>query len=130
MYETVVKQVQDDIKAYIVPAILFDDKMARGKSQGRAMSLDMSSPEQQRVSEPKSLIKQLQQYYKQFMSFGMQECFIEQIFKQLIYYICAIALNNLMLRQDLCTWKTGMKIRFNINCLESWIKEKKMVIMF
>lgn len=128
MYETLVKQIQDAIKPFIVPAILYHDETARGKgNRGRAVSLESPDQSNKNIPELKSLVNQLEHFYKQFTFFGLDECYMEQIFKQLFYYICANALNNLMLRQDLCTWKTGMKIRFNIGCLESWIKAKKMV---
>lgn len=131
MYETLVKQIQDAIKPFIVPAILHHDETARGKgNRGRTVSLESPDQSNKNVPEPKSLVNQLEHFYKQFTFFGLDECYMEQIFKQLFYYICAIALNNLMLRQDLCTWKTGMKIRFNIGCLENWIKTKKMVGIF
>lgn len=80
----------------------------------------------QRV-DPKSLVNQLDHFYKQFKYFGLDDIFIEQIFKQFFYYICAISLNNLMLRQELCMWKTGMKIRYNVSCLEDWARKMKMV---
>lgn len=130
MYETLIKQIQEVLKPFIVPAILYHDETARGKSRGsRTVSLDTPSTDQSKiVSEPQSLIKQLEIFYKQFVFFGLDECYVEQIFMQLFYYICAVSLNNLMLRQDLCTWKTGMKIRFNVGCLEQWIKQKKMVM--
>lgn len=35
-------------------------------------------------------------------------------------------MNNLMLRPELCMWKTGMKIRYNISCLEDWVRKVKM----
>lgn len=47
-------------------------------------------------------------------------------FFQLMYYICAVAVNSLMLRGDLCMWKTGMKIRYNVGCLESWVRTMSM----
>lgn len=129
MYETLVKQIQESIKPLIVPAILYHDETARGKSR-RTMSVETPGSENSKVaSEPQSLVNQLEHYYKQFVFFGLQDCYIEQIFQQLFYFICAIALNNLMLRRDLCTWKTGMKLRFNVGCLETWIKQKKMVRM-
>lgn len=125
MYETMVKQIQESIKHLIVPAILYHDETARGKNR-RAISAD--SPTADKItSEPQSLVNQLEHFYKQFTFFGLQDCYIEQIFQQLFYFICAVALNNLMLRRDLCTWKTGMKLRFNVGCLETWIKQKKMV---
>lgn len=125
MYETLVRQIQESIKPLIVPAILYHDETARGKNR-RALSSD--SPTSEKFStEPQSLVNQLEHFYKQFVFFGLQDCYIEQIFQQLFFFICAVALNNLMLRRDLCTWKTGMKLRFNVGCLESWIKKKKMV---
>lgn len=125
MYESLVKQIQESIKPLIVPAILYHDETARGKRRG--LSADSPGVENKIASEPQSLVNQLEHFYKQFVFFGLQDCYIEQIFQQLFYFICAVALNNLMLRRDLCTWKTGMKLKFNVGCLESWIKQKKMV---
>lgn len=122
-YNELVVQVQDIIKTHIVPAILVHDEMARGRARGRSMSL---TTEQNQTTEPKSLVNHLEYYYKQLKLFGLDDSYIEQIFKQLIYYICAVALNNLMLRPELCMWVTGMKIRYNISCLESWVREMKM----
>lgn len=126
MYETLVRQIQEAIKPLIVPAILYHDETTRGKNR-RALSNESPGADNKFSSEPQSLVDQLEHFYKQFAFFGLQNCYIEQIFQQLFYFICAVALNNLMLRRDLCTWKTGMKLKFNVGCLESWIKQKKMV---
>lgn len=122
MHNVLLRQIQESIKQLIVPAILDHDETARGKSR-RTMSLDIS-PEQNR--EPKTLVQQLDIFYKHLSSFGMENYYIEQIFKQLMYYICAVAVNNLMLRGDLCMWKTGMKIRYNVSCLEGWVRTMAM----
>lgn len=129
MYETLVKQLQENIRTLIVPAILYHDETATGKSNRGKSKTTRNSPEHDNkpASVPQTLVNQLEHFYKQFMFFGLNACYIEQIFMQLFYYICANALNNLMLRQDLCSWKTGMKIRFNVSCLENWVKGKKMV---
>lgn len=86
------------------------------------------TPDGNQTVEPKSLVNQLEYFYKQFQFFGLDDGYIEQIFKQLLYYICVISINNLMLRQELCMWKTGMKIRYNVSCLEDWARKKKMVM--
>lgn len=125
MYEILMRQLQESVKSLIVPCILYHDETARGKSR-RMMSADSPSTEDA-ISEPQTLVHQLEKFYKQFVFFGLQDCYIEQIFQQLFTYICAVALNNLMLRRDLCTWKTGMKLKFNVGCLETWIKARKMV---
>lgn len=77
--------------------------------------------------EPRSLVNQLDHFYELFKIFGLDDIFIDQIFHQFFYYICAISLNNLMLRRELCMWKTGMRIRYNISCLEEWARKMKMV---
>ncbi|EAA11777.4 AGAP006479-PA [Anopheles gambiae str. PEST] len=123
MHSVLIRQVQDSLKQYIVPAILHHDETARGKSR-RTMSLDIS-PEQGR-SEPELLVQQLGCVYNHLSSFGLEGCYIEQIFKQLMHYICAVSVNNLMLRGDLCMWKTGMKLRYNMGCLDDWVRKMKM----
>lgn len=127
MYETFMRQIQEIIKPLIVPAILQYDETARGKNKRALIAESPGGGENKVVLEPQSLIDQLEHVYKQCVFFGLHECYIEQIFQQLFYYICAIALNNLMLRTELCTWKTGMKLRFNLSCLETWVKKQKMV---
>lgn len=37
---------------------------------------------------------------------------VKQIFRQLFYFVCANALNNLLLRKDMCHWTKGMQIRY------------------
>lgn len=48
------------------------------------------------------------------------------IFPQLFYFICASALNNLLLRKDLCHWNKAIQIRFNLSSMEQWIREQQM----
>lgn len=133
--------MQDELKPYIVPAILDHDEISRGKSQagglrGRAHSQGVigKSPggDAKRISttivaEPKSLVNHLDRVYQHFQHLGLDGAYIEQIYMQLMHYVCVIALNNLMLRQELCNWKTGMQIRYNVSCLEEWVRKKNMV---
>ncbi|XP_059615279.1 unconventional myosin-Va isoform X2 [Phlebotomus argentipes] len=128
IYQHLVRQIQELMKPSVVPAILLHDEMALGKSnRSRTASLELASPPGQGgKSFVEQLVEQLEQYYKQFDFFGLELCYIEQVLKQLMYYINAVALNNLMLRQELCTWATGMKMRYNVGCIETWVREKKL----
>ncbi|NXW88155.1 MYO5B protein, partial [Alopecoenas beccarii] len=51
---------------------------------------------------------------------------VQQVFQQLFYMINAVALNNLLLRKDVCSWSTGMQLRFNISQLEEWLRGKNL----
>lgn len=126
MYETLIRRLEETIKPMIVAAILFHDETAKGKNR-RGLSVESPGEENKVVYDPQTLVDQLEYFHKRFLIFGLDNQYIEQVFEQLFYFICAVALNNLMLRRDLCTWKTGMKLKYNVGCLESWVKEKKMV---
>ena len=43
---------------------------------------------------------------------GVDKEIINQVFKQIFYYIGASALNNLLLRKEMCHWSRGMQIRY------------------
>lgn len=80
-----------------------------------------------KISAWKQLLGQLNHFYGEFQHFGLDSCYSEQIFQQIMYYICAISINCLMLRGDICGWQTGMIIRYNLGYIENWVKEKKLV---
>lgn len=132
LYQALIMQIQGLLDPKIVPAILNNDEIQRGRQahgmRSRATSIGASSsPEHGGGPAWKQLIGQLEHFYKQFQHFGLDNCYAEQIFHQLLYFICAVALNCLMLRGDICMWETGMIIRYNIGCIEDWVRSKKMV---
>ncbi|XP_023292615.2 unconventional myosin-Va isoform X1 [Lucilia cuprina] len=133
LYEASVKQIEGLLEGHIVEAILDNDEIQRGHQKNiggrvnRAASFDnSSSPEHGKIAAWKQLISQLEHFFKQFLHFGLDRCYSEQIFTQLMYFICAIAMNCLMLRGDKCMWETGMIIRYNLGHIEEWVKDKAM----
>ncbi|XP_017087770.2 unconventional myosin-Va isoform X3 [Drosophila bipectinata] len=131
LYQALIMQIQGLLDAKIVPAILSNDEIQRGRSahgmRSRATSIGASSsPEHGGGPAWKQLIGQFEHFYKQFQHFGLDSCYAEQIFRQLLYFVCAVALNYLMLRGDICMWETGMIIRYNLGCIEDWVRSKKM----
>ena len=52
------------------------------------------------------------QFLKMMHVHGVDKEIVNQMFKQLFYYIGASALNNLLLRKEMCHWARGMQIRF------------------
>lgn len=136
LYEALTKQIEGLLEPYVVPAILDNDEIQRGRPQGglheRTVSFDANtSPEHgKNMAAWKQLISQLEHFYKQFTHFGLDRCYSEQIFTQLMYFICAVAMNCLMLRGDICMWETGMIIRYNLGHIEEWVRDKKMVSLY
>ncbi|KAJ8277285.1 hypothetical protein GJAV_G00073540, partial [Gymnothorax javanicus] len=47
-----------------------------------------------------------------------------QAFRQLTHLLSATALNNLLLRKDLCSCGRGLQIRYNVSQLEEWLRSR------
>ncbi|KOC66517.1 Unconventional myosin-Va [Habropoda laboriosa] len=72
------------------------------------------------------LLDELTSVYKTLQYHGVDVEIIVQIFKQLFYFMCASALNNLLLRNELCHWAKGMQIRYNLSHLEQWGRDRNL----
>lgn len=57
---------------------------------------------------------------------GLDPAIILQVFKQLFYMINAVTLNNLLLWKDLCSWSTGVQLRYNISQLGDWLQGRNL----
>lgn len=59
-----------------------------------------------------AIIRQLNTFLSLMYDQGLDPEIIQQAVKQLFYMINAVALNNLLLRKDVCSWSTGMQMRW------------------
>ena len=50
--------------------------------------------------------------------------------QQVFYYVCASALNNLLLRREMCHWSKGIQIRYNISHLEEWVRDQHINVQY
>ncbi|XP_068960428.1 unconventional myosin-Vb isoform X1 [Petaurus breviceps papuanus] len=73
-----------------------------------------------------AIIRQMNSFHSVMCDQGLDPEIIQQVFKQLFYMINAVALNNLLLRKDVCSWSTGMQLRYNISELEEWLRGKNL----
>jgi myosin-5 len=97
--QLLIKYLEDQIQSLIVPAILESTCACPSEELNRLKNI-------------------LEQDYNVLENYGLDVSVIHQIFKQIFYFICAGALNNLLLRRELCHWSKGMDIRFNLTAVE------------
>lgn len=57
------------------------------------------------------LLQRLSFFHSTMTQHGMDSDIIKQVVKQQFYIICAVTLNNLLLRKDMCSWGKGLQIR-------------------
>ena len=72
------------------------------------------------------LLDQLTSVYNTLQHHGFGAEIVVQLFKQLFYFMRASALNNLLLRNELCHWTKGMQMRYNISHLEKWGRDRRL----
>lgn len=133
IYQAVIKLMEERVQPFIVPAILEHEAIPgisgnkpsgmRGRSSSIARETE-SPMDPQRALD--SLLKEMGAFFKVLSIHGVDPELITQIYKQLFYFICAGALNNLLLRKDMCHWSKGMQIRYNLSHLEQWCRDLRM----
>ncbi|KAG8180737.1 hypothetical protein JTE90_004694 [Oedothorax gibbosus] len=134
IYQAVIKILEERVQPLIVPAILEHEAIPgisgnkpggmRHRSSSVAREPDSPSFDPQAALD--GLLKELGAFYKVLSIHGVDPELITQVYKQLFYFICAGALNNLLLRKDMCHWTKGMQIRYNLSHLEQWCREMRM----
>lgn len=60
------------------------------------------------------LLQRLSLFHTTMSQHGMDSDVIKQVVKQQFYIICAVTLNHLLLRKDMCSWSKGLQIRYGI----------------
>uniref|UniRef100_A0AAR2KID0 Myosin VAb n=1 Tax=Pygocentrus nattereri TaxID=42514 RepID=A0AAR2KID0_PYGNA len=71
-----------------------------------------------------SILKQLESFHSTLLQHGNDTDLVKQVVKQQFYFICAVTLNSLLLRKDMCSWSKGLQIRYNVSQLEEWLMDK------
>ena len=59
---------------------------------------------------------------------GVSPGSVKQLMRQVFYFISAVALNNMLLRKDLCHWSRGLNVRYNLSQLEDWTRSHAALI--
>lgn len=72
------------------------------------------------------LLQRLGLFHTTMSQHGMDSDLIKQVVKQQFYIICAVTLNHLLLRKDMCSWGKGLQIRYS-QTHTGHEKQKKMV---
>ncbi|XP_074787468.1 unconventional myosin-Vb isoform X2 [Athene noctua] len=128
IYQQLIKVAEGILQPMIASAML-ENESIQGLSGVKPMGYRNRSSSMADGDSSYSLdavIRQLNMFHSIMCDQGLDPQIAQQIFRQLFYMISAVTLNNLLLRKDVCSWSTGMQLRFNINQLEEWLHGKNM----
>ncbi|XP_076285323.1 dilute class unconventional myosin isoform X2 [Lasioglossum baleicum] len=124
IFNNIVTNLKERIQALTVPALL--EHEAISGLTGRARSSSMGEEPESTQQKLNKLLEELSSVSRILQYHGVDPEIVVQLFKQLFYFMCASALNNLLLRNELCQWTKGMQIRYNLSYLEQWGRDRKL----
>uniref|UniRef100_A0A8C2ZTZ5 Myosin VA n=1 Tax=Cyclopterus lumpus TaxID=8103 RepID=A0A8C2ZTZ5_CYCLU len=126
IYRQLIKCMEDTLQPLIVASMLEHETIqgVMGSKPTGLRKRSTSFPEQAVTLEV--LLQRLGVFLSTMSQHGMDLDLIKQLVKQQFYIICAVTLNHLLLRKDMCSWSKGLQIRYNVWHLEEWLAEREM----
>lgn len=127
IYQQLIKVAEGLLQPMIVSAMLESEsipslaavKPTGYRNRSSSMDNDGSGPTSYTLD---ALIRQLGQFHSIMREHGLDPEIIGQVVRQLFHCINAFTLNNLLLRKDVCSWSTGMQLRYNTSQMEEWLR--------
>ncbi|XP_015519328.2 unconventional myosin-Va isoform X1 [Neodiprion lecontei] len=128
IFNKIVTYLKERIQALTVPALLEHEAISglSSNNAGRARSSSVGEQPESTQQKLDKLLAELSSVNKALQYHGVDPEIVVQLFKQLFYFMCASALNNLLLRNELCQWTKGMQIRYNLSHLEQWARDQRL----
>ncbi|XP_049322002.1 unconventional myosin-Vb isoform X8 [Astyanax mexicanus] len=128
IYQQLIKIAESILQPMIVSAMLESGSLTGVKPMGyrnRSSSMDCETGGPGGYTL-EALIRQLGQFNTIMGEHGLDPEIGQQVIRQLFYSINAVTLNNLLLRKDVCSWSTGMQLRYNISQMEEWLRGRNL----
>ncbi|KAG7189228.1 hypothetical protein KM043_008789 [Ampulex compressa] len=128
IFNNIVVNLKERIQALTVPALLEHEEICGlySNKPGRPRSSSMGGEPDRTQQKLDTLLDELSSVHKTLQYHGVDVEIVSQLFKQLFYFMCASALNNLLLRHELCHWTKGMQIRYNLSHMEQWARDRRL----
>ncbi|XP_045923815.1 unconventional myosin-Vb [Micropterus dolomieu] len=131
IYQQLIKVAEGIIQPMIVSAMLESEsipslagvKPMGYRNRSSSMDTDSGGPSSYTLE---ALIRQLGQFHSIMREHGLDPEIVGQVVRQLFHCINAVTLNNLLLRKDVCSWSTGMQLRYNTSQMEEWLRANNL----
>ncbi|XP_062411237.1 unconventional myosin-Vb isoform X2 [Sardina pilchardus] len=131
IYQQLIKVAEGVMQPMIVSAMLESEsipslsgvKPMGYRNRSSSMDMERDGPGGYTLE---ALIRQLGQFHGTMGEHGLDPEIGQQVIRQLCYNLNAVTLNNLLLRKDVCSWSTGMQLRYNISQMEEWLRGRNL----
>ncbi|XP_051807494.1 unconventional myosin-Va-like [Acanthochromis polyacanthus] len=127
IYRQLIKCMEDILQPLIVASML-EHETIQGVlgSKPTGLRKKSSSITGEEAVTVDVLLQRLSLFHSTMSQHGLDAELIKQAVKQQFYIICAVTLNHLLLRKEMCSWSKGLQIRYNVWQLEEWLTEREL----
>uniref|UniRef100_I3JNL6 Myosin VAb n=1 Tax=Oreochromis niloticus TaxID=8128 RepID=I3JNL6_ORENI len=127
IYRQLIKCMEDILQPLIVSSML-EHETIQGVLGSKPTGLRKRSTSfsEEGAVTMEVLLQRLGLFHTTMSQHGMDSDLVKQVVKQQFYIICAVTLNHLLLRKDMCSWGKGLQIRYNVWQLEEWLAEREL----
>ncbi|XP_051906493.1 unconventional myosin-Vb isoform X3 [Hippocampus zosterae] len=134
IYQQLIRIAEATIQPMIVSAMLESEsipslagvKPAGYRNRSSSVDKDGSAGNAAGGYTLQALIRQLGLFDGVMRDHGLDPEIAGQVVRQLFHCVNAITLNNILLRKDVCSWSTGMQLRYNTSQMEEWLRANKL----
>ncbi|XP_068595560.1 unconventional myosin-Va-like [Brachionichthys hirsutus] len=127
IYRQLIKCIEKILQPLIVASMLEPETM-QGALGSKATGLRKRSTgvSEEGLITVEDLLQHLGHFHATMSQHGMDADLVKQVVKQQYYAICAVTLNHLLLRKDMCSWSKGLQIRYGVWQLREWLAEREL----
>ena len=127
IYHNWMKVLKKDLHQIIVPAIVESQSLPGFvTSETNRFLGKLLPPDNHPVCNMETLLSFLSRVYQAMRVFYLENTIITQAFTELLRLVGVTAFNDLLMRQNFCSWKRGLQINYNIVRIEEWCKSHDM----
>ncbi|KAJ5318726.1 Myosin type-2 heavy chain 1 variant 2 [Penicillium atrosanguineum] len=127
IYHTWMKVLKRSLYRMIVPAIVESQSLPGFvTSETNRFLGKLLPPTNHPVYSMETLLSFLSRVYRAMQAFYLEDTTIMQTFTELLRLVGVTAFNDLLMRQNFCSWKRGLQINYNITRIEEWCTSHDM----
>ncbi|KAG7253119.1 hypothetical protein CRUP_014171, partial [Coryphaenoides rupestris] len=128
IYQQLVKCAQEDLLPLIAAGMLEHETQqgVLGSMPTGQRKRGTSAADEEAAITLETILQRLGQFHGAMGQHGMDPELVRQALRQLFHFICAVTLNHLLLRKDMCSWGKGLQLRYKVWQLEEWLVEKEL----
>ncbi|CAD6190070.1 unnamed protein product [Caenorhabditis auriculariae] len=118
------RAVEHVLSPKIVPAVLQHESSSDLMTSGRERDVSRVSNGDTPRRGLDDLLQFLDLVHTKLVTYGADNIVVGQVIGQMTNWMCALSLNHLMFRKELCNFEKAIQIKHNVTEIQNWLHSK------